>query len=200
MALSLSFSADEVFLWWQEKAVKIIEKTAIDNGATPDLEAFTADFIQICEKALSAIKEREVRDATKAKIKHEKEVQKALDTVIDFFRPEHRMKSIKKLAESEGIRIESEEFFCTLLALDKTFLAFQVKQKEKRLKPETWLVVDAFPTLYAKHFEKTWGHSRAPGGGLPCGPGIRFMSACLDTLGIQKSPEAIVKLIRDHKK
>lgn len=194
-----AFSADDIFLWWHEKAGEIIEKTKIDNGVTPDQDAFTLDLIALCQQVLSGIKTHEAKDTLKQKIKQQEKVQKSLATIVEYFSAEHRRNGLKTLAESEGIAIEPRDLMRILSTLNNVFASLQAEPHKKRLKPETWLITKGLPGLYRKHFKKELGVSRPPGSGEPYGPGVRFIFACLEVLGLEKSPEAIVRMISRHK-
>ncbi len=57
---------------------------------------------------------------------------------------------------------------------------------------EAWLITEALPSIYEKHFGREFGYSGSSKAGP--GPAIEFVRACLAALDIEKSPGAIVKV------
>lgn len=72
----------------------------------------------------------------------------------------------------------------------------------RRLNPKTIFVGSYLPWKFELYFNRPWGISRAPSGGEPYGPGIRFIQSVLSKMGAPMNPEAIyaAKRAMDKKK
>jgi hypothetical protein len=62
-----------------------------------------------------------------------------------------------------------------------------------RVSAEQWLIGFALPKIYERHFKKFGISKPDPKTGKPFGPGIRFIQACLQEIGVDKSADAIEK-------
>lgn len=68
--------------------------------------------------------------------------------------------------------------------------------------PEHWLIGEALPKVYTRHFAEKFGMSRDKATGKPSGPGVRFIVEVLSIMGVCTrdgkpfTPEAIEYYIR----
>jgi hypothetical protein len=63
-----------------------------------------------------------------------------------------------------------------------------------------WLVGKGLPSVYSDHASKPFGTSNPfDGDGPAYGPGIRFVQACLEILGMHNKPDAIARQYRRYR-
>lgn len=61
--------------------------------------------------------------------------------------------------------------------------------------PEGWLIGRALPEIYERHFGRRFGISKPHRSkGNPSGPGVKFILASLECLGIKKTSSAVAKM------
>lgn len=122
--------------------------------------------------------------------------------------PETTPTPIKVDPSESELRMDFQEFIVVRRALEGiqnlhdwvniTHKIIEIEGRDSADISKSWLMAEALPKLYETHSGEPLGWSRPPQGGEPFGPGIRFLSACMKTIGEPMNPEAIVKRIERY--